>query len=246
MGKIIPYFYTDLIARMVPGTVLIALVSITTLPVPKQWVAIFERLGSAQGVMVPILFAGLAYVSGTVLASLLSYLLEWCHIVPFKCALKKHTTRYKRTSGDSEKPRREAKELLREAFGYLITSDLDDEKQAIPHLLRYHSEGKMCFSSMIILSAFLVLAIVDNSSYQLIRDVGIDYTWLLTILFLTILSLLYTTYEKLRDRVTFMVKTIERSVATDGSRRTAKGIRDELLSFRNYLNSTNKSSKHIP
>lgn len=237
MRNTMPYFYADLIARMVPGTVLIALIRITTLPMPEPWIVFFSSLGSAQAVVVPILFAGLAYVLGTVLEALLSSFHEQVYILAFYCALRnKYSCLYQESNEDEKKNIniRSAKDLSRASFGHLISAPSDNEKQAIPHIVRFHSEAKMCFSSVIVLFSFLVLAIANKcTNHQLIsRDIENASLWLVIII-LTIVVLVITNYQRLRSRALFITRTIERSAAEEGSSDATKKLRDELLAFCN-------------
>ena len=234
MENTIPYFYADLTARMVPGAVLISLIRITTLPIPKPWIDFICSLGSAQAVIIPILFAGLAYVLGTVLEALLNSILEKMYILAFGCALRnKYSRLYQEPNEVKIENIRSAKDFSRASFGHLISSPSDHEKQAIPHIVRFHSEAKMCFSSVIVLCAFLVLAIVDKyTNHQLIRDIENAPLWLFIIV-LTVLVLVFTTYQRLQSRALFVTRTIERSAAEKDSSEATKALRDELLAFCN-------------
>jgi len=233
MGKTIPYFYADLIARMVSGAVLISLIGITALHMPKPWVDFICNLDSAaQAVMIPILFAGLAYVLGTVLEALLNSILDKIYIHAFGSASKKYSPLYQKPNDVQMENIRSAKDLSRASFGHLIVSPSDHEKQAIPHIVRFHSEAKMGFSSAIILCAFLVLTIADKyTTYQLIRrDIENASLWLFIIGF-TILALVATTYQRLQSRAWFVIRTIERSAAEENSSKASKELRNELLVF---------------
>ena len=114
MGNTIPYFYADLIARMVPGSVLISLIGITTLPMPKPWVDFISNLGSAQAVLIPILLAGLAYVLGTVLEALLNPILEKIYIFAFNRVLSRkiYSRLYQMPNNVEIKEIRSAKEAV--------------------------------------------------------------------------------------------------------------------------------------
>jgi hypothetical protein len=217
---------------MVPGTVLIALIRITTFPMPKPWTDFISSLGSAQAVIVPILFAGLVYVLGTVLEALLSSILEHFYILAFGRAPKKYSPLYSISNDVKKDNIRSAKDLSRSSFGHLITSPSDYEKQAIPHIVRFHSEAKMCFSTVMVLFAFLALTIADKyTNHQLIINIENASLWLL-IMILTIPALIHTTYQRLQSRAWFILRTIERSVAEKDSEATKK-LRDELLAFCN-------------
>ena len=234
MGNTIPYFYADLIARVVPGSVLISLIGITTLPMPKPWVDFISNLGSAQAVLIPILLAGLAYVLGTVLEALLNPILEKIYIFAFNRALSRkiYSRLYQMPNNVEIKEIRSAKELSRASFGHLISSPSDREKQSIPHIVRFHSEAKMCFSTVIILCAFLVLAVANKyTTCQLISNEIVSASvWLLIIVFI-IVALVATTYQRLRTRALFVMRTIERSAAEEDSSMATKLLRDELLAF---------------
>ena len=172
---------------------------------------------------------------GTVLEALLNSILEKIYIFAFSRALSNNYSRLYQEPNELkvENNIRSPKDLSRASFGHLISSPSDHGKQAIPHLVRYHSEAKMCFSSVIILCAFLVFAIADKfTTYQLIRDIENAWLWLFVILF-TILVLLGTTHQKLKTRAWFVMRTIERSAAENDSSEANKALRDELLAFCN-------------
>lgn len=233
MGNAIPYFYADLIARMVPGAVLISLMRLTTLPIPKPWVDFISNLGSAQAVIIPILLAGLAYTLGTVLEALLNAILEKIYIRAFDSALsKKYSRLYRDPNSIQTKNPRSPKDLSRASFGYLISSPSDREKQSIPHIIRFHSEAKMGFSTVIILSTFLVLAAADKcTTYQLInKEIEMGSVWLV-IIFIIIIALVVTTYQRLQTRALFIMRTIERSAGENDASDAIKKLRDELIVF---------------
>lgn len=233
MRNTIPYFYADLIARMVPGAVLISLIGITTLPTPKPWLDFISNLGSAQVVIIPIVLAGLAYILGTLLEALMSSIIENIYILAFGRALsKKYSRLYQEPNNVEIKNIRSAKDLSRASFGHLISSPSDREKQAIPHIVRFHSEAKMGFSCIIILCAFLALAIADKhtTSHLINNDIENASLWLFIIVF-TIVVFLVTTYQRLQARALFVMRTIERSAAEKDSSEATKALRDELLAF---------------
>ena len=156
------------------------------------------------------------------------------YILAFGCALSNKYSRLYQVPNDLKMENiRSVKDLSRASFGHLISSPSDHEKQAIPHIVRFHSEAKMCFSSVVILCAFLVLAIADKyTTYQLIRDIENASLWLFIIVF-TILVLVGTTYQRLQSRALFVMRTIERSAAEKDSSEATKALRDELLAFCN-------------
>jgi len=234
MKNTIPYFYADLIAIMVPGTVLIAFIRITTLPMPEPWTDLISSMGSAQTVIIPILFAGLAYVFGTLLEALLSSFLEKIYVLAFDRALsKKYSRLYKEPKDIKIENIRPPEDLSRASFGHLISSPSDREKQAIPHIVRFHSEAKMCFSSVIIFCAFILLAVADKyTTYHLIRYIENASLWLFLMVFI-ILVLLATAYQRLQSRAWYVMRTIERSAAEKEAPDATKALRDELIAFCN-------------
>ena len=230
MGKTIPYFYGDLIARMVPGTILVALIKITALPTPQPWTDFMRSLGNAHAVIVPILLAGLVYVLGTVLEALLSSILERYFVFAFTKASSKYTPLYPIPDYIKDLDVKKAVDLSRASFGHLIASPSDSEKQAIPHLVRFHAEAKMCFSSAIVLVAFLVLATaLKLTNHQWLLNIEKASLWL-SIMVLAVPVLAYTAYQRLQSRALYVFRSIERSVAEKEVEATKK-LRDDLLAL---------------
>jgi hypothetical protein len=211
------------------------ILTITTLATPKSLVDAVKLLGSAQAVIIPILFAGLVYLLGTILEALLSSILERVYIHAFGRALRKRYSplyHYQKQNEVKTDNIRSAKDLSRATHGHLISSPSEYEKQAIPHIVRFHSEAKMCFSSGIVLFGLLVLAIADNyADRQLIINIEGASLWL-CIIAVTILALLATSYQRLQSRAWFIARTIERSAAETDSPEFTRALRDELLAFR--------------
>lgn len=226
------FVYFDLFARLVPGTILLALVKLTNLTIPKPWKEVMSGLGPAQPVLVPILFIGLAYVVGMALEVLLSAVLGRFNILAFSSALTKYTPIYAASKAVKQGTPRPARELARASSGYLLSAPLDNEKPAILYISRFYTESKMCFSLVIVLFAFIALSIANNFLYHpIMMNIDHIFPWLL-IMLLAIPILLYIAYQRLQNRAWFILRTIERS-ATEQECEANKMLRDELLTYCN-------------
>jgi hypothetical protein len=111
--------------------------------------------------MCPLIFAGLAYMIGTIFEVLLNPILETLFAGAFSKALKTHSW----GSDDEETQQDEAdykdiKDLSRAAFGLLIVTTNDSEREAVSHLIRFHSEAKMTFTVAWIFGIWTVLVLL--------------------------------------------------------------------------------------
>jgi hypothetical protein len=235
MGSAIPFFYADLIARVIPGAAVLALLQLTNLVAPLPWR--FPDFGSAEPVVVPLLYGGLAYVIGGAFEFLSSGLLESLYVSAFRRASKTFPWTY------SPKPEggktREARDLSRASFGHLIVNISGKETQAISHVIRFHSEAKMCFALSFILAAFFVAIIVDSflPGDVIVAEIDGSGVWLV-ILVLTIPVMFFCAYQRLVGRARFVLRAIER-LASEEEFTSFQSLRDELRRFSNRINQEN-------
>lgn len=203
--KSIPFFYADLIARMFPGGVFLALSLISTLEIPSSW-SDFCNAGKMAGsvVMCPLIFAGLAYIVGTLLEVLLSSRLEKKYIKAFKKTLKTHA--WITESAKRIVEPRPTKNLSRATFGLLIVPGTDKEREAASHLIRFHSEAKMTYSLTWIFGIFIPIILLDTCfNFNIIYE---QFYWILIFIILIPL-LLKVTKHRLESRARFVLRTIE-------------------------------------
>ncbi len=222
MVSAIPFFYADLIARIVPGAIALALLALTTFEVPQQW--ILPTTLPAHVVLIPVLYAGVAYVIGTVLEVALSRPLECLYELAFTAAARTHAwsdgARDNRTA-------RTARELSRATFGQFIVGTPDSENQAIAHVVRFHSEAKMCAATAFLVVAAIGLAFIDwASGVALVRPEGHN-VFRLWLLIPALVLLVYSAHQRLESRARFVIRAIDR-VAADKPSSTWSVLRDQV------------------
>jgi len=231
MAASIPFFYADLIARMIPGAVFLALIRLTALETPEPWA---ESIGPGDTVLVPLIYAGLAYLIGTALEVLLSRPLERIYIRAFKAASRTYAWTYDVPKNQATIPVRTAEQLSRASFGPLIVGASEKESQTISHVVRFHSEAKMCFGiSVVFLTVLLVQALDDWLGVQLMRTFEQDDIWR-SILVMGFPLLLYCTYQRLESRARFILRAVER-LGGEWESTALLSLRDELRAFSQSL-----------
>ncbi|MCX5889442.1 MAG: hypothetical protein NTY36_08315 [Deltaproteobacteria bacterium] len=236
MINAIPFFYADLIARMIPGAISLALLGLTTFEPLHPW-AEFNMM-SGMAIILPVFYAGQAYVIGTILEVLLSRPLEILYICAFNNASKTYSWTYEGPQ-NMQKVKKSAKELSRASFGYLIAAISKKESEIISHIVRFHSEAKMCFSVLCLFLVFLLAIIVQKSSdVSIIRPISNNIAWLF-ILILAIFALFYGTLQRLASRSRFILRGIERLADEEESSEnnhkssSLMELRDQLYTFSN-------------
>lgn len=208
--KSIPFFYADLIARMFPGGVFLALLQMNVFEWPDSW-SNFCKNTDGSVVMCPLIFAGLAYMIGTLFEVLLNPKLEDQFTKAFETALKSHllVTDDKEDLTDT-KSYKDIKDLSRATFGLLIVTTNENEREAVSHLIRFHSEAKMTFSIAWIFGIWITIIMLDEClKWQFISIGGNLYCWVLGSASL-IYFLYKVTMNRLESRARFMFRTIER------------------------------------
>lgn len=213
MFKTIPFFYADLIARMIPGAVFLALLQLTTLKPPSGWVELRKIEGAA--VFIPLLYLGLTYLLGTILEAGLSHFLERFYIWEFTRACRNHAwlqcvTRDQTQGATKDETQCDLAYLSRATFGYFIVASEESENQVVSHLVRFHSEAKMCFSILFLLFAFLLLNIICMFfDCVILRAIDEKEVWF-GFQLLGIIILLYTTHQRLSGRARFILRAVDR------------------------------------
>ncbi|MBN2563302.1 MAG: hypothetical protein JXQ75_20470 [Phycisphaerae bacterium] len=64
MGNVIPFFYYDILARIVPGALTLGVLAFAGVEVPDAWAGLFVSGGSWSAVVTPLVCAGACYVVG--------------------------------------------------------------------------------------------------------------------------------------------------------------------------------------
>ncbi|MCZ6653998.1 MAG: hypothetical protein O7D91_13345 [Planctomycetota bacterium] len=100
MGNIIPFFYYDLLARVVPGGLTLFVLAYMGVELPEPWVPFFLADTAWGAVVIPLVLAGSSYAIGVLYEVLLSFLglrcvREWLAKVAFDRAFRhEHGIKY--------------------------------------------------------------------------------------------------------------------------------------------------------
>src|SRR5215469_10630937 len=73
----IPFFYYDVLARVIPGGLLLVLVRVPGLRAPRPWLDLSTGQESWKTVVVPLILAALAYLLGIVLDGFFRFLFRF-------------------------------------------------------------------------------------------------------------------------------------------------------------------------
>jgi len=109
MDKPIPFFYFDILSRMIPGAATLASLHMIRQQLPDAWQTLFEGQETWKAVVVPLAIAGLCYAIGVLFeaidySGLMRPVVWWIDDTGWFNAL--------RVSGDDEKKRREELQQL--------------------------------------------------------------------------------------------------------------------------------------
>jgi hypothetical protein len=201
MSNAIPFFYTDLIARMIPGAFFLALVSLMPLELPGRWSTFMAQNSTAHAVVIPLVYAAIIYAIGTVIETALGPFLERIYI----CAFRSASMEYSWTSlNGNDRPCRPAKDLSRATIGN-ITIFSENEKNAVAQIFRFHSEAKMCWSISLILFAFAVFVSLPYNLFECKPS----FIYKSLIIFSAI-SLVWITWERLKSRARMVFRMTDR------------------------------------
>lgn len=163
MGSIIPFFYYDLFARVAPGALVIALLDLVSIRWPKpwtEWSAWLHSGGSAQTVLLPIVYGGIVYIIGLGQDVLLSWALWWLYRRGFRRATLAY--HWCTPVGGSHEGGIPIDRLSKWSFDcYLIRTALDLPTEQ-PHALRFHAEAKFFVHSAFTLLSFVLFGCIDH------------------------------------------------------------------------------------
>jgi hypothetical protein len=164
MGKLIPFFYHDLLARIVPGAVFIGFLALTDVRIPTVWSRWLSDDGFAQKVLSPLIYSGAAYLIGLIYEAFLNPLFDawfvgdvFTRAVRTTALLDKPTQLPNGNEGDSD-PTQLARRCI-SVFHEIATRDRSPEFE---HVTRFHAEGKMFFFLACVLSSFALGDVVSR------------------------------------------------------------------------------------
>lgn len=156
----IPFFYSDLLARILPGAFAIALFKLTELTTPRPWTEWMSSLdGSAQTVLLPILLGGIAYAVGTLSSAITGWPLGWCYDRSFGSVARRYD--WSKASPSNPTGGYSVGRLSRWAVRVFHARAGDLGSDEVHHVIRFHAAAKMFANSLIVLSLFLLLVVAD-------------------------------------------------------------------------------------
>src|SRR5690349_1222824 len=135
----IPFFYYDIVARIIPGGILLAIVLLRQ----PELRTFFSGEESWKTAAVPLAMAGASYMIGVLFEVFFSDWLFWRRVsdVSFRKAVASHNW-----SSRMRKPKPKVKEAARryrrEAWSYLVLAGKRDDAQAFAHAHRFWAEAK--------------------------------------------------------------------------------------------------------
>jgi hypothetical protein len=158
----IPFFYYDIIARMLPGGITLAVLALAV-PEIRGLVSGAEAWKAA---VVPIALAAASYMIGVLFEAVYPDWLIWKWVgdMTFKSAAKEY-----HWQGKTQKPDlddlKESRTFRDEAWFDLVLAGKRDEAQAFVHALRFWAEAKMCLHSLLPVFAAAIIFQCEQKSF---------------------------------------------------------------------------------
>ncbi len=156
MSKIIPWFYSDLLSRIAPGALSLALLGLAIPTAGKEfseWLS--GTCGSANVVLAPLVYVGIAYVIGLLYETYLNPVTDrtvfrWA----FRTALKMVPLKTPCTRSTQDPT---LKDLTHRSVAVFHVVTTERKSAEFDHVTRFHAEGKMFFFMLLPLIAFTLL-----------------------------------------------------------------------------------------
>jgi hypothetical protein len=152
----IPFFYYDLLARMIPGGLLLALLRVAKLRAPCPWPVLLSGQESWKAVVVPLIFAAGAYMAG----ALLDGLFRWIGIA------EKFGRRQYETVLDANKglrpvpPRASEAKFQHDAWQWLALGKSNATAFSLAH--RFQAESRLFNLSAVPAAALIGLSVAER------------------------------------------------------------------------------------
>ena len=142
----IPFFYYDIVARIFPGGITLAILAFTVddirrlLSGPESW----------KAALVPLALTGASYMIGVLFEVLFPDWLVWTWVSDraFKAVAEEYPWSEKMKRPDPNS-RSKSRAFRDQAWFDLILAGKKDEAQAFAHALRFWAEAKMCLHSFL-------------------------------------------------------------------------------------------------
>jgi hypothetical protein len=168
--KAMPFLYTDLRSRLVPGFVSLLTLGILGFRPPKPYLAWLSVANSITAVMVPLLIVVVSYILGDVIEVTIRNFRDAIDDVVFPLALKKHKETY-----PEFQIKIDTKSFRHQLWHWLTIMIPKDYPEAFIHAARFQSEAKMLLNSslpLMILTRFLVLVRWPSTIWASLAGIG--------------------------------------------------------------------------
>lgn len=170
MGDVIPFFYHDILARIIPGAMVLAVLRYGGLRIPEAWTRLLT--GGWGTVIAPLVLAGTTYVIGVLFEATsnlpaLARLLERVSNRAFKDAFEGYEWLNPASCPDL-KQGGELKRFRHAAWDWLTLKG-EEKPLAFAHAHRFQAEMKLCRHALLPAAGFVVLVLFnrDDCSVQL-------------------------------------------------------------------------------
>lgn len=164
MGKIIPFFYYDILACMVPGAATLAALLVIRDLLPHSWTGLFSGDQGWKTVVVPLMLGGISYVVGVVYETFDSPPAKWARRLTDDTAFESAWTRFcesKAIQGDvpTLKSTKEKLEFRSRVWEKLVleAARAPEMNSVFAHCHRFQAEYKMFFHLIYPTLLFVVL-----------------------------------------------------------------------------------------
>jgi hypothetical protein len=164
MGDVIPFFYYDILARIIPGVMVLAVLRCGGLRMPEVWGSLLTvRWGT---VMAPLAIAGAAYVIGVLLEAIwyipgFRQLDEWVSNQAFDDAFREYKWLNPAPRPDSKVG--EGLKRFPDAAWERLTLEGAEKPLVFAHAHRFQAEMKLCRHALLPVAGFVVLVLFNQS-----------------------------------------------------------------------------------
>jgi hypothetical protein len=153
----LPFFYYDIIARIIPGALMIAALRFAGARLPAEWTWMFQGGQAWENVVAGLICAGAAYVLGVIMEVIFATPLEWLTNTTFKRAFDSYVWRR-----DWFKPRlsssNDCRNYRRHSWNWATLRGAH-EPLAFAHAHRFQAETRLCAYSMLPALVFTIASV---------------------------------------------------------------------------------------
>jgi hypothetical protein len=199
MADVIPFFYYDILARIIPGVMVLAVLRYGGLRIPEAWTSLLT--GGWGTVIAPLVLAGAAHAIGVLFEATsnlpgLHGLFERVSNRAFKDAFDAYKWLNPASCPDFEQGG-ELKSFRNAAWNWL-TLEGAEKPLAFAHAHRFQAEMKLCRHALLPAAGFVVLVLLNH------HDCSVQFThckcWYFGLGLVVTLLLAWGTYARERHR----------------------------------------------